>query len=355
LPFSWLYGALLRLRRRLFRCGIRKSYTATVPVISVGNLCLGGSGKTPHTEYLIRLLLPYYKIATLSRGYKRKTKGAWLASQLPQSNADTLGDEPFLYHYKYDNCLVAVSERRQAGIELLQKHYPNLQAILLDDAYQHLSVKRDINILLTEYAYPWFQDFVLPAGRLREPRSAAKDADIVIVTKCSPSLSEEEAHLFAQKLKLLPHQQLFFTAFQYKDMYPFSEKARSTTLTPETPLLALTGIAHPQSFLCHLAQHYSQIRSMAFPDHHRFTPADLQRITEAATTIPNTAIITTEKDAMRLLLPEAKKVVSLLSVFILPIEVKFLFEKETHFNRLIYGFIEKNWRECTFSRRTKSR
>jgi tetraacyldisaccharide 4'-kinase len=327
-PFSWLYGALLWLRRCLFRCGIRKSYTATVPVISVGNLCLGGSGKTPHTEYLIRLLLPHYQIATLNRGYKRKTKGAWLSKQLPQPDADSLGDEPFLYHYKYNNCLVAVAERRQTGIELLQQHYPNLQAILLDDAYQHLSVKRNANILLTEYAHPWFHDFVLPAGQLREPRSAAKDADIVIVTKCPSSLSEEESHLFAQKLKLLPHQQLFFTTFQYKNLQPFSEKARSIVLTPETPILALTGIAHPQSFLHHLQQHYTQIRSMAFPDHHRFTPANLRHIAEVAATVPNTAVITTEKDAMRLLLPEARKVVSLLSVFILPIEVKFLFEKE---------------------------
>jgi tetraacyldisaccharide 4'-kinase len=177
---------------------------------------------------------------------------------------------------------------------------------------------------------------------LREPRTAAKEADIVIVTKCNPALSEEEARQFARKLKLLPHQQLFFTAFIYNNIVPFSEAARATTLTSETAILAVTGIAHPQSMLDYLQQRYTRVRHIAFPDHHRFSAGDLQRITAAMAAVPDTVIITTEKDVMRLLLPEAEKVVSLLPIFVLPVEVTFLFEKETHFNRLIYGFIGKN-------------
>jgi len=342
LPLAWFYGALLRLRRSLFAWGVCKSFAASVPVISVGNLCLGGSGKTPHVEYLIRLLLPHMQVATLSRGYKRQTKGAFIANQLNQVNAATIGDEPFLYYYKYNGCIVAVAEQRKAGIELLQQQAPEVKVIVLDDAYQHISVKRNVNILLTEYDYPYFCDFVLPAGRLRESREAAKAADIVIVSKCNPTLSEKEACQFAQNLKLLPHQQLFFTTFKYKNIVPFSKIAHQITLTDETPLLVLTGIAHPKPMLSYLQQHFTYVRHIAFPDHHRFVYEDLQRIRKIVAAIPNVVIVTTEKDAMRLLSPEIEKTVSLLPVFVLPIEVKFLFEKETYFNNLIYGFIEKN-------------
>lgn len=325
-PFAILYGIITGIRNFLFDKGIFKSYSFDVPVIAVGNLSVGGTGKTPQIEYLIRLLSSKYKVATLSRGYKRQSEGFILADVT--SNAAILGDEPFQFYQKFKNIQVAVDANRRNGIKelLLQQEKP--QVILLDDAYQHRKVKAGFYILLTSYGDLYAEDFMLPTGNLRESRSGAKRADLVVVTKCPSNISSDEQNEIKDKLRLESNQELYFSFIDY-DEFIYSEKQSvSVKEIKNSDKLLLAGIAKPEPFFTHLQSNNDE--KMVFPDHHHFTENELLDIKNKA---QNKIIITTEKDFVRLK-------VSILSnqLFYLPIKSSFLSGGEK-FDKTILNYV----------------
>ena len=293
-PFAILYGFITSIRNFLFDKGILKSTSFDIPVIAVGNLSVGGTGKTPQIEYLIRLLSNQYKVATLSRGYKRKSEGFVLANAT--SNAEILGDEPFQFYQKFPNIQVAVDANRTNGITQLLSQKEKPEVILLDDAYQHRKVKAGFYILLTSYDDLYADDFMLPTGNLRESRSGAKRANIVIVTKCPKDLSGEKQNEIWEKLKLAcSQQQLYFTFIDYDNaIYSKNEKIAVDGIKNESKLL-LAGIAKPKPFFDFLKNENDEC--LIFPDHHHFSDSDLEEIRNKAN---GKKIITTEKDYVRL-------------------------------------------------------
>lgn len=327
-PFAILYGFITSIRNFLFDKGILKSASFDVPVIAVGNLSVGGTGKTPQIEYLIRLLSDQYKIATLSRGYKRKSEGFVLADK--NSNAEILGDEPFQFYQKFPNVMVAVDANRTNGIQQLLSQSKKPEIILLDDAYQHRKVKAGFYILLTSYDDLYADDFMLPTGNLRESRSGADRANIVIVTKCPKDLTEEQQIKINQKLKLKPSQELYFTFIDYDDfVFNKKEKIAVSEIKNESKLL-LAGIAKPQPFFNYLKNESDE--SLTFPDHHHFSENDLKEIQNKA---QNRKIITTEKDFVRL------KDSGLSNLFYLPIKSTFI-NNRNNFDATIMEYAKKN-------------
>jgi len=328
-PFAVLYGLITSIRNLLFNKGILKSTSFDIPVIAVGNLSVGGTGKTPQIEYLIRLLSDKYKIATLSRGYKRKSEGFVLADST--SNAEILGDEPFQFYQKFPNIQVAVDANRTNGITQLLSQKEKPQIILLDDAYQHRKVKAGFYILLTSYDDLYADDFMLPTGNLRESRSGANRAKIVIVTKCPKNLSGEKQNEIRNKLQLSSSQQLYFTFIDYDDaIYGQEEKIAVNEIKNESKLL-LAGIAKPEPFFKYLKNENDEC--LAFPDHHHFSDADLDSIQNKA---QSKKIITTEKDYVRL---KNSKLVS--QLYYLPIKSTFI-NHEQNFNATILEYVKLN-------------
>lgn len=313
-PFGILYWLITSIRNYLYNHVLYKSYQAPIPVIAVGNLSVGGTGKSPQTEYLIRLLSDKYKVAVLSRGYKRKTEGFVLADE--NTRVEDLGDEPFQFLSKFHHIQVAVDADRTNGIkQLLQSGNPP-EVILLDDAYQHRKVKATAYILLTAYGDLYCDDYILPVGNLRESGSGADRAAIIIVTKCPKDISEATMQKIKNKLQPKPFQKVFFTTISYDEyVYNQTEKIRLADI-PAEQIFAVSGIANPDLFYAHLAVS----DRLTFPDHHRFSPKDIDRITEKSN---GKIIITTEKDYMRLKgkLPQDK-------LYYLPIKTDFIKEKE---------------------------
>lgn len=329
-PFSILYGIVTSLRNFLFDKGILKSYSFDLPIIAVGNLSVGGTGKTPQIEYLIRLLSPKYKIATLSRGYKRKSEGFVLADD--NSDAAILGDEPFQFHKKFPDIQVAVDANRKNGIEqLIKLSQPDI--ILLDDAFQHRKVKAGLYILLTSYGDLYADDFILPAGNLREIRNGAERAKIIVVTKCPPSLSAKEQDRVQKKLKIDSDQRLCFTSIAYDEFVFSEEKQFSVSEIKDVDKLLLAGIAKPEPFFAYLQSENDVI--LRFPDHHHFTEKDIQEIKNKA---QDKKIITTEKDFVRLKgkLPDSQ-------LFYLPIKSSFISGSED-FDKTILNYVGKSSR-----------
>lgn len=292
-PFAILYGAITSIRNFLFDKGVLKSVSFDLPVIAVGNLSVGGTGKTPQIEYLIRLLQDEYRVATLSRGYKRESTGFILADA--NSNAKIIGDEPFQYYQKFKKIKVAVDANRVNGIEQLLSQKKPPQVVLLDDAYQHRKAKAGFYVLLTSYGDLYVDDFMLPTGNLREYKSGSKRADVVVVTKCPTSVSKAEQQLIEAKLKLNKNQQLYFTTIAYDAcVYSSKEQINVADLVGRDKLL-LAGIAKPESFFAYL-QAANDV-TMVYPDHHHFTANDILEIKNKS---KNKIIITTEKDFVRL-------------------------------------------------------
>lgn len=328
-PFSILYGFITSIRNYLFDKGILKSTSFDIPVIAVGNLSVGGTGKTPQIEYLIRLLSDQYKIATLSRGYKRKSEGFVLADE--NANAEILGDEPFQFYQKFPNIQVAVDANRTNGITQLLSQKNKPEVILLDDAYQHRKVKAGFYILLTSYGDLYADDFMLPTGNLRESRSGAKRAKIVIVTKCPKDLSDEKQAEIRLKLNLSCSQQSFFTFINYDDeIYSKEEKIAVNEIKSESKLL-LAGIAKPVPFFDYLKNETDEC--LTFPDHHNFSDADLDAIQNKAN---GKKIITTEKDYVRL---KDSKLVS--QLYYLPIKSTFI-KHQQNFDATILEYVKTN-------------
>ncbi len=326
LPFSLLYWLIVSIRNIFYNTGIFTSYQFETPVIVIGNLSTGGTGKSPQTEYLIRLLSDKYNVATLSRGYKRKSKGFVLADT--NANADTLGDEPYQFYKKFPNITVAVDADRKNGIENLLKLSPIPQVLLLDDAYQHRRVKAGFYILLTAYGDIYADDFVLPAGNLREGRSGAERADVIIVTKCPPNLSEAEQQRIAKKLNPKSGQKVYFSYITYDDKVYNATIEKSVESIKTQPKIIVAGIAKPQPFFEHLCQDGDVC--LDYPDHHYFTEKDIK---ELETISRNKLIITTEKDYVRLAgkLPDDR-------LFYMPIKSTFISES-CNFDKAILNYV----------------
>ncbi|MDU1904387.1 MAG: tetraacyldisaccharide 4'-kinase [Dysgonomonas sp.] len=333
LPFSWLYGFIVFIRNKLFDWKILKQKEYDIPVICVGNITVGGTGKTPHIEYLVKLLEPHYKVAVLSRGYKRKTSGFVLATT--ESNALDIGDEPYQIKNKFPDILVAVDSKRQRGIETLlslpPKERPNV--ILLDDAFQHRYVKPSYSILLTDYNRLMSSDELLPAGRLREPAYYAEKANMVIVTKCPPGVNPLELRLTANDLHVYPYQDLFYTTFRYGELTPVfgnSEDKLPLNALKDKEVIVLTGIVNPRPMHRIIRKQTRKLLLMQYPDHYDFKKKDIEDLKVAFNNIPddNKLIVTTEKDAARL--RSMKKLDDNLkkAIYYLPIQVVFINEGE---------------------------
>ena len=347
LPLSFLYGMGVRFRNMLFDTGILESRSFPIPVISVGNITVGGAGKTPHVEYLIRLLCETKRVSVLSRGYKRRTKGYLLASS--SSTSLELGDEPYQMYLKYGRQVhVAVSANRCEGIERLcsDPETKDTDVILLDDAFQHRYVKPGVNILLVDYHRLIVYDKLLPAGRLREPKDGKRRADIVIVTKCPPDLRPMDFRVITKALNLYPYQKLFFTTIEYGDLIPLFSNSRSLALseiTSDYEVLVLSGIASPQHLLCDIQKHTDNVIPMTFRDHHLFTPKDIARINNTFDSLSSKRIIiTTEKDAARLVGLDGLYDDVRNHIYALPIKTTFLLEQQEQFDEFILSYVLKN-------------
>lgn len=325
-PFAVLYGFITSIRNFLFDKGILKSHSFNVPIIAVGNLSVGGTGKTPQIEYLIRLLSPKYKIATLSRGYKRQSKGFVLADST--SNAEILGDEPFQFYTKFKNIQVAVDADRKNGIEQLLYQQERPDVILLDDAFQHRKVKAGFYILLTSYGDLFCDDYMLPTGNLRESRSGAKRADIIVVTKCPANLSLDEQNEIKSKLQLNSDQELYFSYIDYDDSIYSEDKILKVSEIKNVDKLLLAGIAKPEPFFRYLQD--ESVECLTYPDHHHFSEKELLEINNKS---KNKIIITTEKDFVRL-----KGSIPKEQLFYLPIRITFLSVSE-NFDKTITNYV----------------
>jgi len=323
-PFSLIYGLIIWLRNILYDCGILKSTAFEVPVICVGNLSVGGTGKTPMIEYLLRLLLPQYPTATLSRGYGRSSKGFILLKG--DEDASWVGDEPLQFKLKFPGAFIAVDENRQRGIlNLLSQASPRV--ILLDDAFQHRKVRAGLTILLTTFGKLYSKDFILPAGNLREPAVGAKRAQIIIVTKCPFGLKTSDQEEIRDKLNLLSHQQLYFSYIDYAG-FLLNDKGRQPMKHLYGKKIGLvTGIANPKPFCEYLEQQKVNFTHLDFPDHHLFTEKELLHFRKFE------LILTTEKDYMRL-----KDILKHSQLFYIPIVTRFI-KEEDKFRKEILQFI----------------
>lgn len=337
-PLSRIYGAVVAVRNRLFDWNILKQHEFDVPVIVVGNIAVGGTGKTPHTEYIIDLLRYNYRIGVLSRGYKRATKGFVLATK--RSTPSDIGDEPYQIYQKYaKDVVVAVCEDRCEGIDKLLEIDSNIDLILLDDAFQHRYVKPRASVVLTEFKRPVYNDDLLPLGHLRESPRALNRADIVVVTKCPDSAKPMDLRIINKNLNLFPYQKLFFSRYNYGNLVsvfpddvtyiPYLE-----WLTDVDSILVVTGVANPRPFIRYLKRFNFRVKVKHFPDHHNFTRKDLQAIEEKFEAMPGERkyIVTTEKDAVRIAnnpyFPHHLKSLT----FYLPIRVDFLPQSGTSFD-----------------------
>jgi len=330
-PFAILYGGITSVRNYLYFINVFKRTSFNIPTIVVGNLSVGGTGKTPMVEYIIRLLKDQYKIATLSRGYKRKSEGFFLADT--DTTMEQIGDEPFQYHHKFNNISVAVDAKRVNGIQNILKLKKDTQAIVLDDAYQHLAVKGGFNILLTTYDEPYYNDYMLPTGNLRESRKGAKRANIIIVTKCPKDLSIDNQKSIVKKLNLKPGQLSFFTYIEFSKLAYTNCDSISVEELKKEDYILVAGIAKPQSFFDHLKG--EKTTCLTFPDHHHFSTADIELILNKA---KENKIITTEKDYVRLngLIPSNK-------LYYLPIQTSFLNNSE-EFDKTILDYVGSSTR-----------
>jgi len=349
LPLSYLFGSVVGFRNRLFDWGVLRSESFDVPIICVGNLTVGGTGKTPHTEYLVSILHKKFNVAVLSRGYKRKTRGFLLADE--SSGVREIGDEPFQIKNKFPHITVAVDEKRRRGIHRLLQINPLIDVIILDDAFQHRYVKPGLSILLMDYTRKIYEDQLLPAGRLREPLSSKERANIMIVTKCPTETKPIDIRIVSKYLTLRPHQQLYFSTIQYGEIFPVFDKSASGRPLPDLDkeneaVLLVTGIASTRKLKQDLSQFAVALEEINFPDHHNFVQKDIEHIEKVFSQIAakKKIILVTEKDAVRL--QQLPFVTDFLkdNLFYLPIQVDFLDNRAAEFNQKIYDYVKNNKR-----------
>jgi len=346
LPLSILYGLIVHLRNKCYDWGVLPSHSFNIPVISVGNITVGGTGKTPHIEYLAALLRDEFTPAILSRGYKRRSKGFRLVG--PDDPAREVGDEPLQVKQKFPDVTVAVDGNRVRGIRKLREHHPDTDLILLDDAFQHRKVEANLSILLIDYKRPISRDFMLPLGNLREQAFEKRRANIIIVSKAPPDLQPIQRRIFLDRLKPYPYQGVFFTTLEYGDLQPvfpnMGDGDISEKLKRDHRVLLVTGIADPQPLKKYVQDHISkQVYSVKFADHRNFSASDIQKIGRRFEQLKGDRLaLTTEKDAARLGeftdMPEALQ----RSLFYVPIRVQFLNDRTSDFNSQIIEYVRKN-------------
>ncbi len=345
-PISIIYGIIISIRNGLFNIRILKSVSFDIPIISVGNITVGGTGKTPHIEYLINLLKNDFKVATLSRGYKRKTKDFIIASE--KSTASEIGDEPMQIKHKFPETVVAVDRKRVHGVQRLLENYRDLNVILLDDAFQHRYIKPGLSILLVHYQKPITKDFLLPFGRLREGAFHRKRAHIIIVTHVPQKMKPIEKRVFLKRLNPYPFQQVFFTRVKYDmHLHPvFNDKLPPLQVNElkkeKINVLLVTAIADATPLKNHLEKHVASIQHLAYPDHYSYKPKDIQKIMDAFHEIKgNVIIVTTEKDAARLRETELSDSGLEEKVYYLPIQIIFTDNQGKKFKNSIFSFVKE--------------
>jgi tetraacyldisaccharide 4'-kinase len=333
LPLALLYGVIIFIRNKFYDWGLSSSLNFTIPMISLGNLSVGGTGKSPHTEYLIELLKDKYKLATLSRGYKRATRGFVLASET--TTAWEIGDEPMQFKLNYPQVEVCVCEDRIMAVPSLLQHKPDVEVILLDDAFQHRSIKPSMNILITDANHLYTKDYILPFGRLREFRNGAKRADIIIVSKCKKDISESEQKQIVSEINASENQHVFFSEIKYKTCYHLFTDEKIEIANED--LLIVSGIANNDSLLTYIRTKTKNFHLLGYRDHHYFTNDDVQEMIEAYNNLPNQKryLLTTQKDATRLLLHKKNLQEANIDVIVLPIEIAFIGEGKDKFDELI--------------------
>lgn len=337
LPFALLYWLGISIRNWLYKKNIYRSASFGLPLVCVGNLSVGGTGKSPMVEYLVEKLKDNFKVATLSRGYKRKTKGYALATE--STTALEIGDEPMQFHLKFPDVPVAVGERRIEAIPQLLHDRPDIQGIILDDAFQHRAIKAGLNILLTDYNNLFTRDFYLPTGDLRDLKSSYKRAEIIVVTKCMHWLPEEEKNKIIDEIKPVKGQHIFFTTTEYGLVYHINDKI-PCHLDEQTEILLVTGIANPRPLKKMAEEHSKSYQMIQYPDHHIFTIDDLNEIKKKFDSIEasNKMILTTEKDAVRLV--KFQNDITDLPLYVIPVRHRFLFGEGQQFDELVINFIK---------------
>lgn len=337
LPFALLYGLAVSIRNWLYDKNFFKSASFGLPLICVGNLSVGGTGKSPMVEFLVLHLKNNFRVAVLSRGYKRKTKGYALATSA--TTAIDVGDEPMQFHYKFPDVPIAVGEARLEAIPQLLHDKPETEVIILDDAFQHRAIKAGLNILLTDYSNLFTEDFFLPTGDLRDSKSSYKRADVIVVTKCPATLNETEQKEIIREIKPLPEQTVFFTTLIYSSPYHITSH-QFTYIDEHTDVLLITGIANPKPLKNYLEERIHTYYLMPFSDHHIFTLDDWNDIKKRFNGMDASKkiMLTTEKDAMRLLKYETE--LNALPLYVLPIEHRFLFNEGQRFTDFVRTFIQ---------------
>lgn len=339
LPFALVYWLVISIRNWMYNKKILHSTSFALPLICIGNLSVGGTGKSPMVEYLVRLLKDKFKVATLSRGYKRRTRGYALANET--SDALDIGDEPMQFHIKFPDVPVAVGEERLDAIPQLLHDRPKTQVIILDDAFQHRAIKAGLNILLTDCNNLFTRDFYLPTGDLRDLKSEYKRAEIIIVTKCNPDLSVIEKQNLIKEINPGPEQSVFFTAIQYGQPYHMLTRT-GFSFTNNTEVLLVSGIANPKPLKTMLEKYSKTYHMLQYPDHRIFTIDDLKEIRKKFMSIDSVdkIILTTEKDAVRLV--KFNSEIAGWPLYVIPVRHHFLFGEEGRFGQLVIDFIQRS-------------
>ena len=338
-PLSWLYGMVVHIRHKLFDLKILRSEEFDIPVVCIGNLTVGGTGKTPVAELLIERFSEHYRVGVLSRGYRRKTKGFVLST--PTSSARTIGDEPRQMKLKYPS-VPAVCEKRAEGIRLLRKAHPEIELIILDDAFQHRYVEPWVNILLMDYNNPVYRDRLLPWGRLRDTRNQIHRANFVLVTKCPDDLNPLDMRIVINSLGLFPYQSLYFTRMRQGEITPLFADRAVGKVREGDPVIAMSGIANPVPLLENLRKRFDVVAELTFDDHHTYRLSDMRRLEALFAAYPDAVVLTTEKDAVKL--TNRKKVPEAVQqrLYYVPIHVSFVADSESEFLRQLELYVRTN-------------
>ncbi len=341
-PLSWFYSMGVSIHNTLFDWGIKKSEEFDIPIVCVGNITVGGTGKTPMTEHLVQLLSSYYNVAVLSRGYKRKTKGFILAQ--PDMSYRRIGDEPKQIKLKFPSIPLAVCEKRTEGIRRLREHHPEINLIILDDGFQHRRVEAWVNIVLVDFNNPFYVDKMLPLGRLRDSTRSLHRAHMFVVTKCPDSMRPIDCRIMLKHIELLPYQSLYFTKMVASEALPlFTELSGEAPLKKKSPVIAISSIANPTGFFENMDRDYQLIDKFAFADHHTYRMSDIAKVEAALEKAPeDTAIIMTEKDAVKLILSRKINEKTRAKMYYKSISVEFLDNGKRNFVRILSQYVAEN-------------
>lgn len=343
-PIAFLYGGVMIVRNFFYDTGFLSSKMYDFSVISVGNLSMGGTGKSPHVEYLIRLLKRKSKIATLSRGYGRKTTG--FLKVAPNHSFLDVGDEPKVFKDNYPYLNVFVDANRNRGVRMIREKYSETKCVIMDDAFQHRSIKPGLSILLTDYSKLYIKDLMLPTGGLREPQWGAHRADIIVVTKCPSIFSPVDARAIRKQLKTKPYQKVYFSYLSYSNIKPVykNDHPKNIKLGKESDVLLFTGIAKPSILEYHLKDEVNSIRHLRFGDHHNFMINDIQNIVKEFDQIKgnNKIILTTEKDSVRLQSAGIREIMGDKPIYFIPVQVQFHGKDKEDFDEQIIEYVARN-------------